>query len=166
MSVSAEYYIDKLKLKSHPEGGLYRRVYEARESIAQVALPARFSGARTFATSIYYFLRGDEVSRFHRIKSDEVWHFYAGSRLTLHMLNEKGYRELYLGSELEAGAAFQAVIPAGVWFGASLEQQDSFALVGCTVAPGFDFVDFELAQREALLAQYPEQQELILRLTE
>lgn len=162
----AAYWIQHLELEPHPEGGFYKQVYRAQESISQNALPSRFSGNRSFATSIYFLLSGNDVSKFHRIKSDELWHFYAGSSLTVYMIDEASEQtQFVLGGDYEAGECFQNVVHAGRWFGAALNKTNSFALIGCTVAPGFDFADFELAEQANLLKQYPQHEQLIKRLT-
>jgi len=163
---TADDYIRALKLQPHPEGGWYRESYRSAESIPQDALPERFPGPRRFATAIYFLLTSDSCSALHRIKSDELWHFHAGSALTLHLFDpDADYRALLLGPDPRSGESFQALAPAGCWFGATVEQPESFALVGCTVAPGFDFADFELGERAALLREYPSQRRLIERLT-
>jgi len=157
--------IDELGLLPHPEGGWYKEVYRASEEIGAAGLPERFGGARSFSTSIYFLLAGDNFSAFHRIKSDELWHIYAGDGLTIHVIAPNGdYEGINLGNRLEAGETFQAVVPAGSWF-ASEPNDGGYALVGCTVAPGFDFADFELAERDSLQQQFPEHRELIERLT-
>jgi len=162
----ARYWIEKLNLLPHPEGGYYRENYRSKEQIRKDALPARFKGSRCFSTSIYYLLKGSEISHLHRIKSDEVWHFYQGSPLAVHVFSEDGsYSLLKLGDDFEKGQVFQALVPAGSWFGAEVMNQDSYSLLGCTVAPGFDFADFELGQREKLLRLYPQRRELIEKLT-
>jgi predicted cupin superfamily sugar epimerase len=163
---SAAYWIKKLSLGRHPEGGYYREVYRSAENIPQDALPGRYDGTRAFSTSIYYLLPGDEVSRFHRLRSDEVWHFYQGRSLFLYVLSPAGGLDrTRLGSNMEAGDVFQAVVPAGCWFGAAVSARRSYSLVGCAVAPGFDFRDFELGRREDLLELYPQHAAIIRRLT-
>ena len=128
--------------------------------------PKRFAGERPFATAIYFLLTSDTFSALHRIRSDEQWHFYAGSGLTVHVIEPAGeYRAIGLGQDLERGETFQAVVPAGCWFGASVDEPGGFALVGCTVAPGFDFADFEMGDRGELIREYPRHRELIERLT-
>ncbi len=123
-------------------------------------------GLRSFGTAIYYLLTGEEVSRLHRLKADEVWHLYSGGPLTLHLLDEAtGCRFLQLGDRTPAGPVFQATVPAGCWFGASLPVVDSFALTGCTLAPGYDQVDFELGDRAHLLELFSDQEKIIRRLT-
>jgi predicted cupin superfamily sugar epimerase len=165
----AEYWIEKFVLKKHPEGGYYREVYRSAESIAAGHLPERYSGGgRNHATSIYFLITGKEFSAFHRIKSDELFHFYAGSPLKLHMISEAGkYSLVSLGPGADNNEVFQYAIPHGVWFSAEVsgDAADSFSLVGCTVAPGFDFDDFELGKRIELLKRYPAHAEVIKRLT-
>lgn len=167
MNGKADYWIKKLGLISHPEGGYYRESYRSDEMIPVGALPVRFSGGeRAFSTAIYFLLSGSDFSAFHRLHSDEMWHFYGGAPLTIHSLDEKGgYSRWTLGCDVEKGEAFQAVIKAGSWFGATLEDVDSFALVGCTVAPGFDFRDFEMGDRSELIRLYPGHRALIEQLT-
>lgn len=167
MQGKADYWINKLGLISHPEGGYYRESYRSDEMIADGALPVRFAGGdRAFSTAIYFLLSGSDFSAFHRLHSDELWHFYTGAPLTIHALNEKGdYSRWSLGSDGEKGETFQVVIKAGIWFGAALEDVDSFALAGCTVAPGFDFRDFEMGDRSELIRLYPGHRALIEQLT-
>lgn len=163
---SATYWIRTLKLIEHPEGGYYRETYRAAESIPSEALPARYAGARAFSTSIYFLLKTGQVSHFHRLRSDEVWHFYEGGPLLFHVFEEGGaYRRLRLGRDPKTGDALQAVFPRGAVFGAELVRSVPFALCGCTVAPGFDFADFEFGRRGELLARFPRHKALIRRLT-
>ena len=162
---NAAYWIKTLRLVEHPEGGYFREIYRAGESIPAAALPSRYGRRRAFSTSIYFLLRAGQVSHFHRLRSDEVWHFYAGGPLQFHMFHAGGaYRRLRLGRNPEAGEVPQAVLPRGVWFGVELLRPRSFALCGCTVAPGFDFADFEFGRREELLARFPRHKGLIGRL--
>ena len=162
----ARYWIDRLALTRHPEGGYYRETYRSKESVAREHLPKRFGGDRAFSTAIYFLLPAGEFSAFHRIKQDEVWHFYAGSALTLHVIDPNGgYSPIKLGRGPEHGEALQVVIDAGCFFGASVGGPGTYALVGCTVAPGFDFNDFEVAPREELLDRYPQHWRIIEKLT-
>lgn len=163
----AQGWIDALGLVPLPEeGGWYREVYRAAESIPQAGLPARFPGPRRFATSIYYLLHSGEFSAFHRIRQDEGWHFYTGSPLVVHTLAPEGaYGQLRLGPDFGAGERFQATVPAGTLFAAEVAEAGTFALAGCTVAPGFEFQDFEVPGRAALLARYPAHGAIIRRLT-
>jgi predicted cupin superfamily sugar epimerase len=167
MNEEAKYWIEKLELKSHPEGGFYRETYRSDESIGAEALPARFcGGGRAFSTAIYFLLAEGDFSAFHRLRSDEMWHFYAGGPLTIHVLDERGkYFRHTLGRDGEKGEIFQCVVTKGNWFGATLESPDSFALVGCTVAPGFDFRDFEMGDRSELVRLYPQHRSLIEKVT-
>lgn len=162
---TARHLIDHLGLIRHPEGGWFRETYRSAEEIKADALPARYGGSRSFSTAIYFLLEAGDISALHRIKSDELWHFYAGSPLLIHSIAPDGrYQELQLGPDPGAGEAFQAVVPAGRWFGAEVKDS-GFALVGCTVAPGFDFSDFEMADREELLSLYPGHAGLVRRMT-
>ena len=166
MSRSAGDWIKALVLQRHPEGGYYRETYRSDDQISAEALPDRFSGPRSVSTAIAFLLPGDEISALHRIKSDEVWHHYAGSALTVHVIDPDGsYRGLSLGNDLHAGESLQAVVPAGRWFGATVDDEASYALVGCTVSPGFDFDDFELGVRTDLIERYPQHRSIIERLT-
>lgn len=163
---NARDWINALGLLPHPEGGFYKEVYRSAESVAHDALPERFKGNRSFATSIYYLLEGSDISRFHRIASDEIWHFYDGSPLCVHSLSaDQGHQCRILGRDIEQQEMLQAVVPAGHWFGACLKEEGTWALVGCGVSPGFDFADFEIAERQRLLNDFPEHHDLIQKLT-
>ena len=160
----ANYWIGHLQLAPHPEGGFYRQTYRA--DLAIDGLPPQFSGSRPASTAIYFLLEGEDFSAFHRLRSDELWHFYAGRRLSVHVISPEGaYSEIFLGTNPDAGESFQAVVKAGNWFGSRVADRESFALVGCTVAPGFDFADFELANREKLMKAHPAHAGLIGELT-
>jgi predicted cupin superfamily sugar epimerase len=164
---AAARLIRLLELQPHPEGGFYRETYRAADKIPRRVLPSRFPAARSISTAILFLLRGKEISRLHRLKSDELWHYYTGGGLRIHVFEQAGgYRRIHLGRAMSRGAVVQAVVPAGCWFGATVAAFRSFALVGCTVAPGFDFADCEFADRESLLALYPQQRALIRRLTQ
>lgn len=165
MRMTAKEIIQRLNLLPHPEGGFYKEVYRAQGTIGAACLPSLFGGERNYSTSIYYLLQQGDYSAFHRIKSDELWHFYAGGPLLVHCLSEeKGYTCLRLGNNLAAGESFQFVVPAGVWFASEPAQGTAFALAGCTVSPGFDFRDFEMADKDDLLQQFPQFHEYINRL--
>jgi predicted cupin superfamily sugar epimerase len=167
MTSQPQYWIDKLNLRPHPEGGYYRETYRAELSVAEETLPAGFSGTRSISTAIYFLLDGDNFSAFHRLRSDEVWHFYAGTPLLIHVIRPGSgeYAEIQLGADLDRGQAPQAVVQAGWWFACQVRDPNSFALVGCTVAPGFDFADFEMATRHELVGVYPQHRELIEQFT-
>ncbi len=159
MSDDAEVqrWVDALGLVPHPEGGFYRETYR---SAARV-------GDRSASTAIYFLVTRGSFSALHRIRSDEAWHFHAGSTLEIVVLTPEGARaDCMLGLDLGSGARPQHVVPAGHWFGARLCDPDArYALVSCTVAPGFDFADFELAERDALTARFPAHAEVILEMT-
>ncbi len=160
------YWIEKLKLRPHPEGGYYRQTYRADLVLPRESLPHDFTGPRAASTAIYFLLEGGNFSAFHRLRSDELWHFCVGAPLTVHMIDERGkYSELLLGNDPEAGQSLQGVVRAGSWFASEVRDGKSFALVGCTVSPGFEFEDFELAKREELSGLYPQHRELIQKLT-
>ncbi len=162
----SDYWIEHLALQPHPEGGYFREVYRSGEQVRAEHLPDRFKGARTFSTAIYYLLRTGERSKLHRIKSDEIWHFYRGLPLTIHMFGAKGsYEAVRLGDNPEHGERYQYMVPAGTWFGVTVESAPvpDFSLAGCTVAPGFDFEDFEMAGDE-LITAYPGYQDILRKL--
>lgn len=167
---SAAELAARLDLAPHPEGGFYRETYRASGVLDAAALPGH-GGARAYATAIYFLVTEGSFSALHRIASDELWHFYAGAPLEIVTIDPHGTRrDLHLGLALDAGEAPQAVVPAGWLFGSRLraprpDSAPAWSLVGCTVAPGFDFDDFELPSREALLAAHPEHHELIVSLT-
>ena len=166
VSRPAAFWIEHLRLAPHPEGGHFRETYRAAERVDGAHLPARYDGARSCSTAIYFLLRAGEVSALHRIKSDEIWHFYAGGPLIVSVIEPDGARhDLTLGPGPDADQLVQAVVPAGAWFGAAVRPGTAYALVGCTVAPGFEFADFELADRGALLRLYPQHAALIEHLT-
>jgi uncharacterized protein len=166
MPNSAQYWIDKLNLIAHPEGGYYRETYRAELSIAREALPPQFTGPRLVSTAIYFLLERENFSAFHRLRSDELWHFYTGSSIIVHVIEPDGsYSEILLGDNPDAGEVLQAVVKAGRWFASRVHDAQSFALAGCTVSPGFDFADFELGKRSELIRLYPQHRKLVERLT-
>lgn len=163
---NAAQWIESLQLRPHLEGGYFRETYRSAEVIAKGSLPERFTGDRAFATAIYFLLSGRDFSALHRIKQDELWHFYDGSPLTIHVIEPNGaYRAIKLGRNVRAGEIPQAVVPAGYWFGAMVDDPGSYALAGCTVAPGFDFADFEMPSRDRLRELFPQHLALIEKLT-
>ena len=164
--MDANYWIEKLGLAPHPEGGYFRETYRAAERIAADALPPRFAGDRSFSTAIYFLLTSDRFSAFHRIQQDELWHFHAGDPLTIHVIDGDGELTVVeMGADAERGQVWQAVVPAQSVFAAEVRAPGAFALVGCTVAPGFEFDDFEMPPRADLLAHYPQHADLVTRLT-
>lgn len=161
----AEYWIKHLDLQAHPEGGFYKETYRSLDTIPTEGLPLRFDSPRNFSTAIYFLLRSEDRSMFHRIKSDELWHFHAGASLSIYVLMNDELVIHTLGAEPDKGQSLQIVIPANSWFGARVNENNSYVLAGCTVAPGFDFQDFELAKRADLLNEFPKHQAIIDMLT-
>jgi predicted cupin superfamily sugar epimerase len=156
----ADFYIEYLNLKPHPEGGYFSEVYRSEEEIT--ILPDRYSGSRCFSTSIYFLLKGKQVSNFHKLKSDEIWHFYDGSSVKIYTIDAGGnLNEIILGKQINDGDVLQTVIKRDHWFCAELINKNSFALVGCNVAPGFDFADFVPGARNELIKQFPRHKTLI-----
>lgn len=161
---ASRYWIEKLELLSHPEGGYFKEVYRSTEDIQHDTLPTRFSGNRSFSTSIYFLLNKGQKSAFHRIKSDELWHFYDGEPATIYVIDDVGKLiEHKLGLCPEENIFPQVVIPANCWFAA--EPKGKYTLSGCTVSPGFDFTDFEMADSKNLIKQFPQHEKLIRKFT-
>ena len=157
--------IHAFQLQPHPEGGYYRQTYASDERLSAASLPERFGADRYMSTAIYFLLEGKDYSAFHRIKSDELWHFYAGGGLNIYVIHPNGRAEiLLLGNDLEKGYRFQHVVKAGCWFASKPADENSYSLVGCTVSPGFDFADFEMAKEDELLQQYPQHSNWISQL--
>ncbi len=164
----ARYYIERLGLTRHPEGGWFKETF--RSDFVLPALGAPYDGVRVASTDIYFLLEAHDRSHLHRLQSEERWHFHAGGPMTVYALFPDGTRhDLRLGPDLERGQTFQVGVPAGSIFGATVDASDdperAFSLVSCTVAPGFEFADFELCERAELLALHPEHRTLIEALT-
>lgn len=152
----AQEYIEKLGLLPHPEGGFYNETYRSSGKI----------GDRNLMTAIYFLITSNNISRFHRIKSDEIWYFHDGSPLSVHTLDKDyGHQIHKVGLDLSKGESPQLLVQANTIFGSSLDEKDAFSLVSCTVAPGFDFADFELFSTEDLLEQFPNNEEIIKKMT-
>ena len=161
---TASYWIKTLNLQKHPEGGWFKEVYRSDEVIPAAALPTGFSGNRSISTSIYYLLEGEDFSGFHRIKSDEIWHFYTGtSAIDIISIEEGKIRKQILGENPQDNQFFQVIVNKNTWFAARLLNTNGFALVGCTVSPGFHFDDFEMANQE-LIRQNPQIEKEIIGL--
>ena len=140
--------VPALNLQPHPKGGWYRETYRALETVASSGLPSRFDEQRSHASAIYFLLNSESFSALHRLKSDEQWHFHSCSPLTVHVIHPNGsYAPVKLGPDLVKGETFQAVVPHGYWFGATVDTPDSYAVVGCSITPGFDFADLNGARR-------------------
>ena len=152
-------------MAQHPEGGYFTETYRSSEKLNQSQLPDRYSSDRVFGTSIYFLLTTESVSNFHKLNSDEIWHFHFGGMAKIHFLFEDGsYNAQLIGSDLESDASLQVTIPRGSWFAAEVINGD-FILVGCTVSPGFEFEDFVLADQQELSSAYPAHKTLIERFT-
>ncbi len=164
--MKAEDFIKELNMESHPEGGYYVRSFAADEMLTDRPIQERFDGDRHLWTSIYFLLREGEVSHFHQLKSDELWYFHAGSPLSIYMLHpETGELQVVkLGLDVTKGQRPQVLVPKGMIFGSALDEE-GFSLVGCMVAPGFDFEDFKLFERQELLEPFPQHKEIIEKLT-
>lgn len=152
-----KHIIERFNMHAHPEGGYYSETYRSEMEIPGLK--------RNLMTSIYFLLPSDKVSHFHRIKSDELWFFHSGSPLIVHTLDENGHTEHLLGNDLEAGQQPQILVRANTIFGSSVVEENSYSLVSCVVAPGFDFRDFELFETDALMSEFPTSEDIIRRLT-
>ena len=157
--------IQQYNLKPHPEGGWYTQTYKSNELIGANALPARFGGDRSFSTAIYFLLGQGNFSAFHRIKSDECWHFYAGDPLLIYVIEGDGELKIIsLGNDPEKGQTFQYVVPANCWFASRPAPGSEYCFAGCTVSPGFEFEDFELANANELSNAFPQHTDIIRQL--
>lgn len=164
--MTAETIIAQFGLKPHPERGYFRETYRSSGEIHENELPQEFQSKRNYATGIYFLLTSDTFSTFHSIKQDEMWHFYAGSPLKLHIISDSGaYESHVMGNDFLNGEIPQFTVPGNHWFAAETITPDSYSFVGCTVAPGFDFDDFELPSRAKLIEKFPDHEQLIKRLT-
>jgi predicted cupin superfamily sugar epimerase len=165
--LTAQQIIERLQLETlNIEGGYFRETYRSALAIPAAALPAEYGGERNVSTAIYYLLTPDTFSVIHRVKSDEVFHFYAGDPVEMLQLSPDGTgRVVTIGNDLAAGHGPQVVVPAGVWQGCRLLGGGRWALMGCTVAPGFDYADYSAGDRAKLIASYPKFAEVITALT-
>jgi predicted cupin superfamily sugar epimerase len=158
---------DRLGLQPHPEGGYFRETYRSPGLIPEDSLQAGVVGPRNYCTGIYFLLTEGNFSAFHRVKQDEMWHFYLGSPIELFEITPKGdLKRTLIGSNLVEGHLPQYLVPGGHWFASRvLHGSGEYSLAGCTVAPGFDFRDFEMADRMELIRDFPDHQDLITELT-
>jgi predicted cupin superfamily sugar epimerase len=164
--MNAKDWIDALSLIPHPEGGHYKEIYRAEGIISQPNLPMRYNGGRSYSTTIYYLLESNDFSSLHRLSSDEQWFHIDGTALTIHSISPNGtYIQYHIGKNLDNGETPYAVVPHGCWFGGTILEPHSFSLVGCVVAPGFHFDDFELASRNNLQKMFPNHKNIIEQLT-
>ena len=166
MDTSYDYWIRTLQLTSHPEGGYFKETYRSSDQIEAAALPERYQDTRPCSAAIYFLLPGDQVSKFHRLKCDEVWCYHLGESLTLYLIDASGsLQRIQLGPRADNGEQMQVLIPHNVWFGAKVNKKNAFSLISCLTTPAFDFDDFELAERESLLQSYPQHRDIIEMLT-
>jgi predicted cupin superfamily sugar epimerase len=165
--ITAEQIKTLLNLKLHPkEGGYFVETYRSDEMIPEEALPKRYRDNRSYATAIYYFITPESFSTIHRLKSDEIFHFYLGNPVEMLQLWPDGSGKMItLGSDLLNGMKPQIIVPKGVWQGGRLLLGGRFALLGATVSPGFEFMDYEVGQRNLLVKSYPKFRDLIIALT-
>ncbi len=164
--ITSTDWIQFLGLLPHPEGGYYREFHRSEHVIPRTALPAAYTGERALGSVIYYMLTGNDISAYHRLITDEIWHFHAGSAFLLHVIDPRGNcKRVRLGLDVHVGEVPCFVIPAGHWFGAEVAEEKSYALASCTVMPGFSFEDFHMPSREELLSMYPALSHEILHLT-
>jgi hypothetical protein len=164
--LTAQDIIQHFDLQEHPEGGYFKETYRSEGSIPNQSLDATFKGDRNYSTGIYFLLTSEKFSAFHKINQDEMWHFYKGTSLKLHIISKEGdYSFVWIGNDLESGEVPQFTVKGGDWFAAEVVNPDSYAFVGCTVAPGFDFADFVLPERKELIQLFPDHAEIIQKLT-
>lgn len=149
--------ISKLKLQPHPEGGFYSETYRS-----DITIPGR---DRQLMTSIYFLLSSENVSRFHRIKSDELWFYHAGSPLVVHTLENGTHKETIVGPNIIENELPYFLVPKDTIFGSTVLNKNSYSLVSCVVSPGFDFKDFELFSEGQLIVDFPGHQDIIKKLT-
>lgn len=165
MAPTIETLIEHYELQPHPEGGYYKELYKAEGLIPQRALSNSFQGDRSYSTGIFYLLPKGSKSSFHKIPSDEMWHFYLGGPLNIVEITEEGdIKETRLGQEISNGCVLNYVVPGNTWFGAYPAEGTEYALVGCTVAPGFDFADFEMGEENKLVSEFPKAQDMVEKL--
>jgi uncharacterized protein len=166
MNARVKFLISHFELEKHPEGGYFRETYRSPDVLSPAGMPPRYPRARNASTSIYYLLEGKDMSVFHRLRSDETWYFHEGNPLAVYLMDPaNGLRRVILGSHPVKGEEYQCPIPAGTWFAAHLLDSTGYAFIGCNVAPGFDFEDFEIGKREELLGQFPQHGDTIRLLT-
>jgi hypothetical protein len=164
--ITAEKLVKLLCLKSHPEGGYYKETYRSDEIIGKGALPERYTGDRRYGTAIYYLLTQETFSAIHRVKTDEIYHFYLGDPVELvQLLSDGSGCVVMLGHDISGGALVQTIVLRGTWHGARLAEGGKYALLGTTVSPGFEFADYEIGDRNELIHSYPSFSDTIIALT-
>jgi len=164
--MNAKEIIAFFNLTKHPEGGYYKETHRSKGEILSENLGNEFEGNRNYATSIYFLLTSDKFSAFHKINQDEIWHFYTGTTLKLHMISPDGkYCFVLIGNDFKNNEIPQFTVPAQYYFAAEVLEPNSFSFTGCTVSPGFDFRDFVLPSCEELSEEFPAHKEIIAQLT-
>ncbi|CAM9096363.1 cupin domain-containing protein [Mycoplasma todarodis] len=165
MTKNAKYFIKKLNMLQHPEGGFYSRSFVSDVTLKPFSVNEKQNKERKLWTSIYFLLKEDEVSNFHRLTADEMWYFHSGNSLTIYVIDQKGNLSTQkLGLDIENGEMPQVLVPRGSIFGSAMNNE-GFSLVGCMVSPGFEFEDFELFKRQELLNEFPQHKLIINKLT-
>ena len=158
MNNKIQEIINHFDMLPHPEGGFYKETYRSSELC--------LNGTRYIKTVIYFLLRSEDVSHFHRIKSDEMWYYHSGSPLIVHSIDDQGiYKVQKVGINFSEGEIPQYLVPKNTIFGSTVLEKDSYSLVSCSVSPGFDFEDFELFKQSDLLEQFPLHHKIISKLT-
>lgn len=161
---TADYFISMLELENHIEGGYFKEVYANSYSLNSEALPIDFDGERALSSIIYYLLKSGQISKFHKLKFDEIWFYHYGSPLIIHMIDENGaLKSVKLGLDIEHGESLQALVPANVVFAAEVCEEDSFSLVSCMVSPGFDYRDFKIYSGQELSNIFPQHKKIIAK---
>lgn len=161
-----ETLIEKFDLQPHPEGGYFKETYRSEGKVLTNDPPHHFPNHRNYSTAIYFLIEKTNFSSLHRIKSDEIWHFYAGDALEVIEIDLEGNLiKTQVGNDLKNGQTFQYMVKAGHWFGSRVLKGGEFSFVGCTVSPGFDFNDFELAIRQELIDLFPQHTQVITEMT-
>ncbi len=156
--------IQRLRLEPHPEGGWFRQTYVSSDTLSSAALP-RHPGERPCSTSIYFLTTSENFSAFHRIRSDEMWYHHSGDAVSIEIIYRDGERDTLVIGPVELGYEPQALVPAGTWFASHVSDNGRWALVGCSVAPGFDYSDYELADQYRLIKDFPIHADIITSLT-
>ena len=162
---TADYFISKLDLMGHIEGGYFKEIYKNSFYTSDVGYPFNFEGDRTLSTTIYFLLKSGQVSKFHKLKFDEIWFYHYGCPMIIHMIDDTGeYKNIKLGLDIEKGELPQVLVPANVIFGAEPLESGTFSLVSCLVSPGFDYRDFILYEEKDLCSMHPEHTDIIKKL--
>lgn len=160
MDNNAAYWISRLNMHPHPEGGFYKETFRSEATVQRTSDHA----VKSACTSIYYLLENEDHSAFHRIRSDEIWYFHKGAPLNIYVIDADGKLQTFELSDSESGT-LSLVVTANLWFAAEVKDQKGFTLVSCAVAPGFDFAEFEIADADERSKEYPDYKELIKRLS-